>query len=444
MKALFRILVSSVYWRPNLVLGIGFVLIVMGSFFYTRSMSSELIQTMALEEARHYSKILVEFRTLYTREVVEKLRKKGIDAGRDFHGKDNMIPLPATLTKLLGSTTSEPNTSRFKLYSPYPFPNPTTPNVMADPYTHDAWEFLNENPNESFSRIERVGQIPTLRYATADRMRAECVSCHNSHPDSPKTDWREGDVRGVLEVAVPLTPGVSMMDLRLRDLVAFSVVFLGIVVWVLAATIQKSRMNYLGLLSEREYSDEITGSMTDALIVVDPRGSIATVNQAAISLLGWAEADLVGQPLGRFLAPLKEDSAVLSAEFEVLREAIDQAYGTDYQRLMSELSILPVGMTREQSSSKEIWLNEAFERLTGWDKGTLKPDILQGLNSLDPIEGWGATPISLPCADGSVVTVHRASLPMDGSPGCVFCFYLNDYELRSWPVLNHLILSTIR
>ncbi|TIU12957.1 MAG: DUF3365 domain-containing protein, partial [Mesorhizobium sp.] len=29
-----------------------------------------------------------------------------------------------------------------------------------------------------------------------------CVTCHNSHPDSPKTDWKVGDVRGIQEISV--------------------------------------------------------------------------------------------------------------------------------------------------------------------------------------------------------------------------------------------------
>jgi signal transduction histidine kinase len=35
-------------------------------------------------------------------------------------------------------------------------------------------------------------------------MEAGCVSCHNSRPDSPKTNWKLGDVRGVLEIIHPL------------------------------------------------------------------------------------------------------------------------------------------------------------------------------------------------------------------------------------------------
>jgi hypothetical protein len=231
----------------------GFVLIVVGIFFYSRSMSSDLIETMAMEEARHYSNVLVEFRTLYTREVVEKLRDSGIVASHDFHGKPQTIPLPATLTKLLGRPNSASETNLFRLYSPYPFRHHPREKTMPDSYAKEAWEFLNKNPTEPFVRIDYIESVPTLRFATADLMRAECVNCHNTHPASPKTDWQTGDVRGILEVAVPLAPGVSVMDTRLRDLVIFLIVFLGVVVWLLTSTIDKARKNYLSLLNEREY-----------------------------------------------------------------------------------------------------------------------------------------------------------------------------------------------
>ena len=29
-----------------------------------------------------------------------------------------------------------------------------------------------------------------------------CVACHNSHPESPKRDWKVGDVRGLQEVTI--------------------------------------------------------------------------------------------------------------------------------------------------------------------------------------------------------------------------------------------------
>ena len=35
-------------------------------------------------------------------------------------------------------------------------------------------------------------------------MKASCIVCHNSHPDSPKRDWLIGQLRGVLEINKPL------------------------------------------------------------------------------------------------------------------------------------------------------------------------------------------------------------------------------------------------
>jgi predicted signal transduction protein with EAL and GGDEF domain len=35
-------------------------------------------------------------------------------------------------------------------------------------------------------------------------MKKECVNCHNNHPESPKSDWKVGDLRGILEVIIPI------------------------------------------------------------------------------------------------------------------------------------------------------------------------------------------------------------------------------------------------
>ncbi len=33
-------------------------------------------------------------------------------------------------------------------------------------------------------------------------MAPACVTCHNAHPESPKHDWKVGDVRGIQEVII--------------------------------------------------------------------------------------------------------------------------------------------------------------------------------------------------------------------------------------------------
>ncbi len=42
----------------------------------------------------------------------------------------------------------------------------------------------------------------TVRIVAPVLMGPACVSCHNSHPESPKKDWKVGDVRGIQEVII--------------------------------------------------------------------------------------------------------------------------------------------------------------------------------------------------------------------------------------------------
>jgi adenylate cyclase len=53
-------------------------------------------------------------------------------------------------------------------------------------------------------RFETFQGRPSLRYATARVMKADCIGCHNQDPNSARRDWRVGDVGGVLEIIRPL------------------------------------------------------------------------------------------------------------------------------------------------------------------------------------------------------------------------------------------------
>ncbi len=67
-----------------------------------------------------------------------------------------------------------------------------------------AWSYLSENLDRPFYLFGDFSDRESLRYAGADLMRSSCVNCHNTYPDTPKNDWKTGDVRGVLEVVLPL------------------------------------------------------------------------------------------------------------------------------------------------------------------------------------------------------------------------------------------------
>src|SRR5262249_4136796 len=86
-----------------------------------------------------------------------------------------------------------------------------------DDFEEEALRRLKADPETPFYRFDEVGGRPVLRYATARRMKASCVQCHNNHPDSPRTNWEVGDVRGVLEIIRPLANDMVRTQNGLRS-----------------------------------------------------------------------------------------------------------------------------------------------------------------------------------------------------------------------------------
>ena len=69
---------------------------------------------------------------------------------------------------------------------------------------------LRDARTEAYYRFEELEGRQVLRYAIARRMEQECLACHNHMAESPKKDWKEGDVGGVIEIGRRLgTPAAS-------------------------------------------------------------------------------------------------------------------------------------------------------------------------------------------------------------------------------------------
>jgi PAS domain S-box-containing protein len=208
--------------------------------------TENLVQTVALENAELYGQAIEEFRTVYTAEVVARLAKQGIEASHDYTEKEHAIPLPATLSMILGRRIGEHEAgAQTHLYSPYPFPWREEENrkIFEDPFSRDAWEFLTENPGRPFYRFGEIGGRRVLRYARADLMRSSCVTCHNTHPDTPRAGWKVGDVRGVLQVDLPLVGSVEAAQAAMQSVIILIVLIGGAILvgtWLLISRIRRN------------------------------------------------------------------------------------------------------------------------------------------------------------------------------------------------------------
>ncbi len=180
-------------------------------------LSEYLVRSAALESAAQQSEMLYEVNNFYSADVVDRVNRAGIAATHDYRSRPGAIPLPATLTIELGKHISEKSVSgmQVRLYSDRPF-RTRTDGGPKDDFQREALDRLRRDPDEPVYRFEDFEGRPALRYATARRMEATCVSCHNNHQDSTYKSWKEGDVPGVLEIIRPLDRDVSRAREGLR------------------------------------------------------------------------------------------------------------------------------------------------------------------------------------------------------------------------------------
>ncbi|HEY2989221.1 MAG TPA: ATP-binding protein [Candidatus Binatia bacterium] len=187
------------------------------TLWHLSHLSRKLVESGALQGTSIYSESITDLRTFYNSEVVERVRPNGVEVTHDYSAKKGAIPIPATFTIEFGKRIGEKNSGmQIRLYSDYPFP------FRKDGGPHDEFEAealrqLRAHPDRPFTRFESVQGRPSLRYATAVQMKAGCVACHNSHPESPKIDWKVGDVRGVQEIIQTLDNSVAQTRSGLRD-----------------------------------------------------------------------------------------------------------------------------------------------------------------------------------------------------------------------------------
>jgi signal transduction histidine kinase len=234
-----------------LVLTIIFCALVAATLWHLSRLSSNLIQSAALQAASMHAASLREVRKLYTSDVADRVAGHGIQITHDYATREGAIPLPATFSMELGNRISEQSTGmQARLYSDFPFPW-RKDGGPRDDFEREAIRQLRQFPDQPFYRFEDFQGRPSLRYAVADRMEAGCVACHNSHPDSPKKDWKLGDVRGALEIIRPLDNIIAQTRAGLRDTFALMAVIGTLALSGLALVFRSQRQ-----ARERERADQ--------------------------------------------------------------------------------------------------------------------------------------------------------------------------------------------
>ena len=190
-------------------------------------------------------------RAYYTKNVIIPVKKStSLKINYDHDGKDDTIPLPATMIHDLGKIMSQDdNGVTLKLYSNYPFPNRSS--RVLDSFAKNALKHFEEGSKKTFSKIDTLNGKNVVRVAIADYMVANaCVKCHNTRADTPKNDWKLGDVRGVLEVVVPIQEQITASNKVVKVTVMWILILEALTFIILFFIINKYVIKNLNELSK--------------------------------------------------------------------------------------------------------------------------------------------------------------------------------------------------
>ena len=139
-------------------------------------------------------------RTVYSQHVVNRLQdEEQIITASEHWLDERVLPLPAQLFRMVAERT---DAFRYALLSKWPINSNNAPRT---PMEMEGLNAVEEDPSTPFYATETLGEMDYFTAVYADVAVAQsCVTCHNNHVDSPKTDFEINDVMGGIVIRIPL------------------------------------------------------------------------------------------------------------------------------------------------------------------------------------------------------------------------------------------------
>jgi len=191
------------------------------------------LQDKLIERAKSLHTQIMADRQYYASVIVPRIGELGGTLGADYKAVPGRFPLPATFVHEVSNFTNKLSEGySVTLISPWPI---NKAKGLIDTFQQEGFAHLESHPTGQFFRSDTMDGRAVMRVLMADRASSQsCVDCHNAHPQSPKHDFKVGDVVGGLEIVIPME---QYVEERQEDLVMtvvggflLSALLLGIVV----------------------------------------------------------------------------------------------------------------------------------------------------------------------------------------------------------------------
>jgi hypothetical protein len=160
------------------------------------------ISPQTMTDALHA--VMAADRTVYTKLIVNRLQNDEKILKASEHWKDEKaLVLPAQMFRYGAEEVAKTNKSfSYSLLSLWPINKQNAPRT---PVEKEGLQYVADNPAKAFYKEEELGGRKYFTAVYADRAIAPaCVSCHNDHKDTPRSDFKMGMTMGGVVIRVPV------------------------------------------------------------------------------------------------------------------------------------------------------------------------------------------------------------------------------------------------
>ena len=142
-------------------------------------------------------------RAVYTRHVVDRLQTKGVLAASEHWEVQNTLLLPAQfLNEAARLVAKKENGIRYRLVSLWPVSERNGP---ATDFERIGLQAVLKTPTKTFTGYIESGPRRFFQAVYPDiAVSQACIGCHNTHPNSPRRDFKMNDVMGGIVITIPV------------------------------------------------------------------------------------------------------------------------------------------------------------------------------------------------------------------------------------------------
>jgi hypothetical protein len=148
--------------------------------------------------------VMAADRTVYTKLIVNRLQNDEKLIKASEHWKDDKaLVLPAQMFRYGAEMVAEQGANfSYSLLSLWPVNKQNAPKTDAE---KKGLEFVAANPGKNFYAEEELGGKKYFTAVYPDKAVVQaCIACHNTHKDSPRTDFKLGDTMGGVVIRIPV------------------------------------------------------------------------------------------------------------------------------------------------------------------------------------------------------------------------------------------------